>query len=308
MSKPSNILVIKLSALGDFIQAFGAMRAIKAHHSDASITLLTTKSYAQLAEKSGYFHHIIIDERPKLFQIKKWFNLTQILNAKRFSRVYDLQYNDRTSIYFKLFIKKPEWVGIAKNASHRNVTTDKNTTPAFNRHKQTLSLAGIEKIKIDKLEWIESDISHFYLKDPHALIIAGSAPSRPEKRWDATHYADLCKKLIEQGIQPILLGTKSEKNVTDKIQILCPKVINLTEKTSLFDIIALARTAIFAIGNDTGPMHMIAPTGCQTLVLFSKHSNPIQSKPLGENVRILQKDNINNISVDEVLENINTTL
>ena len=308
MSKPYNILIIKLSALGDFIQALGAMRAIKDHHADANITLLTTKPYAKLAEKSGYFNRIIIDARPKLFQIKKWFDLAQTLNATRFNRVYDLQYNDRTAIYFKLFLKKPEWVGIAKNSSHRNVTTDKKITPAFDRHKQTLSLAGIKNIHIDKLEWIELDISHFDLKKPYALIVAGSAPSRPEKRWDATHYANLCQKLTEQGIQPILLGTKSEKNVTDKIQKLCPNALNLTEKTSLFDIIALARTATFAIGNDTGPMHMIAPTGCKTLVLFSKHSNPLQSKPLGEKVRILQKNDINNISVDEVLETVNVTL
>ena len=35
-----NILVIKLSALGDFVLSVGAFQAIRAHHPRAEITLL----------------------------------------------------------------------------------------------------------------------------------------------------------------------------------------------------------------------------------------------------------------------------
>ena len=37
---PEQILVIKLSALGDFVVSLGAMQAIRRHHRDARITLL----------------------------------------------------------------------------------------------------------------------------------------------------------------------------------------------------------------------------------------------------------------------------
>ena len=39
------ILVIKLGALGDFIYALGPMAAIRRHHKDARITLLTTAPF-----------------------------------------------------------------------------------------------------------------------------------------------------------------------------------------------------------------------------------------------------------------------
>ncbi len=42
------ILVIKLGALGDFVQALGPAAAIRRHHRDAEITLLTTAPYAEL--------------------------------------------------------------------------------------------------------------------------------------------------------------------------------------------------------------------------------------------------------------------
>ena len=58
------ILVIKLSALGDFLVAMGAMEAIRKHHPKDHITLLTTRPFLDIAQRSGYFNEILIDRRP----------------------------------------------------------------------------------------------------------------------------------------------------------------------------------------------------------------------------------------------------
>ncbi len=305
MTDTNKVLVIKLSALGDFVQCFGAMRAIRNNHSNANITLLTTKPYADLAQQSGYFNDVIIDTRPKLFQLKSWLHLGQKLNTEKFNRVYDLQCNDRTNIYFKLFLKKPEWFGTAKGASHRNISPTRKNDLAFYGHKQTLALAGIKNVKIDKLKWMNTDISAFPLTTPYVLITAGCAPSRPEKKWDSQNYGNLCIALVNQGLQPVLLGTESEKDINKNIVEHCPEALDLTQKTNLFDIPTLARKAAFAIGNDTGPMHFIGPTNCKALVLFSGSSDPKRHRPLGENVDTIQQENINDISVKYVLGKLN---
>ena len=41
----SRVLVIKLGALGDFLQALGPFAAIRHHHKEAKITLLTTAPF-----------------------------------------------------------------------------------------------------------------------------------------------------------------------------------------------------------------------------------------------------------------------
>ena len=99
MSDPEKILIIKLGALGDFIIALGAMKAIRSHHPDAYITLLTTKPFASLAKKSNYVDEIQIDRSQKFYQLGKWIGLDQQLNNGKYDRVYDLQMNDRTRIY-----------------------------------------------------------------------------------------------------------------------------------------------------------------------------------------------------------------
>ena len=157
-----NILVIKLGALGDFVQALGPMQAIKKHHPDAQITLLTTKPFKNFGKECGYFDQVILDERPKLFNPIGWLKLRKILNDLNISRVYDLQNNDRTNLYFKLFSPKPEWVGIAKGASHRNTSKKRTKGHAFYGHVQTLSLAPYRERFQKRTEFRQMPLTHIH--------------------------------------------------------------------------------------------------------------------------------------------------
>jgi ADP-heptose:LPS heptosyltransferase len=307
---PEKILVIKLSALGDFIQALGPMAAIRRHHPNAYITLLTTKPYASFGEKCGYFDAVHCDARPKIFDIAGWLKLRRLLQGGHYTRVYDLQNNDRTNFYLHLFPrgKKPEWVGAAMGASHRNTSAARVAGHALEGHIQTLGLAGIKDIEIDDLRWIKEDVSSFDLKKPFILLVAGSAPQHPYKRWPAEYYATLASRLSDQGFQPVLLGTQAEADVTTRVKTLCPRALDLTGQTTLFQIGALARDAAGAIGNDTGPMHMIAPTGCPCLTLFSGHSNPKRHTPRGAHVKVLQKEKLDHLPVDDVLKTLEIML
>lgn len=299
------ILVIKLGALGDFIQALGPMAAIRRYHPQARITLLTTKAFTGFAEQSGYFDDIWVDQRPKWFHFSGWRALKQRFNEGGFDRVYDLQNNDRTAWYFKLFTTKPEWVGTAKGASHRNTSPQRTAGHAFDGHVQTLALAGIKDIQVDDLRWVKTEKEKFHLPSQYAVIVPGCAPSRPEKQWPAACYGELAKWLIEKGVTPVILGAQAEKGQAKKIKDICPDALDLVAQTSLFDIATLGRGAVMAIGNDTGPMHIIAATGCPSLVLFSSHSKPARHCPQGKNVSFLQKDNLADLSVQEVCNEIN---
>lgn len=300
-----SILVIKLGALGDFIQALGPMKAIREHHPHAHITLLTTKPYKKFADGCHYFDDIWLDKKPKWYDLKGWRALRKTLNHHQFTRVYDLQNNDRTSLYFKLFKTKPEWVGTAKGASHRNASPERTVGHAFDGHVQTLNIAGIKNVKIDNLDWVQSDISEYDLQKPYVVIAAGSAPDRLEKRWAAEKFGELAKTIHGMGYQPVLIGTMAELAVNQTIKKACPEALDLTAKTTLFDIVSLGRNAATCIGNDTGPMHMMAPTGTPCLVLFSKHSDPIRHAPKGEHVIIIQSNALADLQCEEILAKFN---
>ncbi|NCC21841.1 MAG: glycosyltransferase family 9 protein [Alphaproteobacteria bacterium] len=302
----NQILVIKLSALGDFIQALGAMAAIRRHHPDADITLLTTAAFKKIADDSGYFDRIWLDARPGLIEPDKLLRLRRTLIDGGFQRVYDLQNNDRTALYLRLFPRRrrPEWVGAAPGASHRNASKERTAGHALDGHRQTLALAGIEDVGIDDLSWMKGDTEKFALPESFTLLVPGSAPNHPEKRWPVERYAALARTLEESGNTPVLLGTKAEEDATGAIRRTSPACIDLTGQTGLYDIAALARKASAAVGNDTGPMHIIAATGCPSVVLFSRHTNPRRHAPKGEAVIVLQEDELVNLPASKVAQSL----
>ncbi|HEY8191834.1 MAG TPA: glycosyltransferase family 9 protein, partial [Alphaproteobacteria bacterium] len=212
-----NILVIKLGALGDFIQALGPMAAIRRHHPDAHITLLTTKPYEAFALSCGACDRVWIDMKPRWHDVRGWMDLRLRLNAGDFTRVYDLQNNDRTAMYMRLLNPRPEWVGAARGASHRNTSPQRTAGLAFPGHVQTLALAGIHDVKMDNLSWLEGDVRRFHLPDRYALLVPGSAPGRPEKRWPAESFGVLAQAIDRMGYQPVIIGGAAEAETAQVI-------------------------------------------------------------------------------------------
>jgi ADP-heptose:LPS heptosyltransferase len=298
-----HILVIRLSALGDFIMALPAMAAIRAHHPAADITLLTSKSLAELGKRSGWFNRVEIDTRPRWRDIGAWWRLRRWLRAGRFDRVYDLQAQDRTAIYFRLFWPggRPEWSGIAPGASHPHADPERRHMHAFDIHAAQLAVAGIRNVPKPDLSWLHDSTRRFGLPSRIALMVPGSAPHRPAKRWPTAAYGALGQMLVEHRITPVILGTAEEKPLAQAIRAICPKARDVTGQTSLFEIAGLSRRAAFAIGSDTGPMHLIAMVGCRVISLFSAESNPARSAPRGD-VTVLHRPDLADLGVEEVIE------
>ena len=87
-----------------------------------------------------------------------------------------------------------------------------------------------------------------------------------------------------------------------EIAAACPSARNLRGATSFDEIVALARGATLAVGNDTGPMHLISAAGCPVVSLFSAESDPLKVAPIGPSVTVLRRDHLGDLPLDAVLE------
>ena len=295
------ILVIKHGALGDFLLAMGPFAAIRAHHSQARITLLTTQPFAEMALRSGHFDTIWCDSRAKAWNIAGWLAMRRRLRTGGFGRVYDLQTSSRSSAYFRYFAAaKPKWSGIAPGCSHPHANPGRNAMHTVERQREQLAMAGIEQVGAADLSWLDGDISHLLPDKPYALLVAGGSAHRPEKRWPAEAYGELATELNAAGYVPLLIGAAAEREALEEINALCPEALNLCGQTDFGQIAALARHGAAAVGNDTGPMHIIAAVGCAATVIFSAASNPAITAPRGPNVRLLQCTRMADLPVSDV--------
>lgn len=302
MPDPRRILVIKHSALGDFILAFGAFKAIRTHHPAAHITLLTTAPYGDLGRNCGLFDTVEIDPKPSLLQWRAWLDLRRFVTRSGFERVYDLQHSDRTHTYFRFFGRhKPEWSGIAKGCSHPHRNPGRNAMHTLERQAEQLRDAGIAQTPAPDLDWLDGEVAGFDLPERFALLVPGGAPHRPDKRWPAAQYGALAATLVARGLVPVLIGTSAERAEIDAIAEAVPQSRKLLGQTSFGQIVALARRAAVAIGNDTGPMHLIAAADCPAVVLFSQASVPGQTRPRGAAVTVIQRDALETLDPETVL-------
>ena len=301
---PQRILVIKLGALGDVAQALPAMQAIRDAHPGARLTLLTTRPFAELFASCPWFAEVWEDSRPKLWRLDSWLALRRRMREAGFARVYDLQTADRTDVYFALLGpgRRPEWVGTARGASHRHADKRRDALHTADRLRAPLALAGIAVPDSADLGWLEGDATRFGLKRPYALLVPGASPHRPGKRWPAASFGALAGRLAGRGLMPVAIGAASEAPLTRTVRDHAGMLVDLAGKTSIAELAALGRGAALAVGNDTGPMHWFAAAGAPTLTLFSSDSDPALCAPRGRTTRVLRRDDLTQLAINDVAE------
>jgi ADP-heptose:LPS heptosyltransferase len=296
------ILVIRLSALGDFIQALGPIAAIRRCHAGDHISLLTTGPLAGFATELGYFDEVIVDQRPGALAIGGWLRLRRRLRRGRFDRVYDLQTSTRSSAYAWLLRPgMPEWSGIAWRCSHPHANRDRDPQHTLDKQAEQLLMAGIYPTPLPALPPFHCELPPALAGRDFVLLVPGSSPGHPEKRWPAEHFGALARALEGAGCRAVIVGTAPESPLAVRIRSLCPDAVDLTGQTDLGRLGALAQRAALTIGNDTGICHLAAAAGCPVIVLFSGGTDPVRCAPRGRHVEVLAAADLRDLAPDMVI-------
>ena len=310
------VLVIKLGALGDFIQSLAAARMIRDYHVGARITLLTTDPFRDFARACPYFDVVESDGRPR--DPQDVAKLIARIRAARYDAVYDLQTSGRTGNYYLgLRPWPPRWSGIAPGCSHPHANPERENMHTLDRLADQLHEAGlgprdgfpVGQAPLPDLSWIRTALrdppslqpAYFGINGPFVIMIPGASAHRPEKRWPAERYGELARKIAERGVIPVVIGAQDEREAGTVVARMEPRAKNLVTRTNLFQIAALAAKANAAVGNDTGPMHIAAAAGAACVVLFSADSNPAKVAPRGRSaVLALTAPSLADLPVDDV--------
>lgn len=237
------VLIIKLSSLGDMVQATPAFNILRERHKNDELILLT--SYIEFAKKLNIFDKIIKEERSRgISFLSSLFNVCKI----KPDITYDLQGVDRTKIYMS-FLRGKKWK--LGNEPHSQ-----------DRLKGLLGIYNLPELDLTKYkEHIEIP------KAPYCLIIPCASLKR--KLWP--NYSKLCIELLKKRILPVIIGG----NDTEFSEI--DGILNLCGKTSWFQIVTLAMNAICAVGNDTGPLFLASAGLCKTIAIH----DPLNPKERG---------------------------
>jgi ADP-heptose:LPS heptosyltransferase len=301
------VLVIKLGALGDMILAGPAFERIAKAHPGARRVLLTTPPFADLARAMPWFEAVWSDGRPR--SLAGWLALIGRVRALRPVRVYDLQGNDRTNLLFQALRPfPPPWSGTAFGCAlpHRN--PGRMALHTLERQAEQLRDAGIwpdaptspGAAPAPKIDYLLRGERAALATPPLALLVPGASARRPEKRWPAWAFGELAAALVARGFDVAVVGAAQESPLARVILSRAPGARDLTGATDLPALARLGAAASVAVGNDTGPSHIVAAAGAPLVSLFSNASDPALCAPRGQ-VTVLREGRLEDLPVQTVL-------
>lgn len=271
----ADILIIKLSALGDLVQADGAMRDIREFHPDDRLTVMTTPGYKRYMERCPWVDEVFVDPRAPRFHLPQMLTLRNRLRQRHFDRVYDLQQVGRTRFYYHYLFPRTWWLGDAAGCEVFLKRQDSScAADHFHSHLQLSGISPVHTLHGD-VNWMADDISeilaHNGVKPGYVLLIPGASETHQKKRWP--RFEQLAQRLIDQGLQPVTVPGPAEMDQCRAIP--GTMLVSADGYLDYFELAGVARQAIFVIGNDTGPTHIAAHLGCRGLALYGGHTAPL---------------------------------
>jgi ADP-heptose:LPS heptosyltransferase len=197
--------------------------------------------------------------------------------------------------------RRPQWSGIARGASHPHDNPRRDFMHTIDRQRDQLARAGIADVPAPDLSWLSGDISGLGLDErPLLLLVPGGSAHRPEKRWPAGRYGELAAAYLARDWQVAVLGSGLEADIAAEIRRMAPATLDLAGRTGFGELASLGRKAAHAIGNDTGPMHILSAAGAPSTVLFSSASDPDLTRPVGPRVTVLRRQRLADLAMAEV--------
>jgi ADP-heptose:LPS heptosyltransferase len=294
------ILVIKHGALGDIVQGFDAFESLRKSAPTTHITLLTGPAFADFMQRSGWFDEVVIDKRHSPLNLVASWHLRSFLR-RRWDKVIDLQCSQRTQKYARFVRSGVRWFGTAQSASDPMP----DFTGVNNRDRMMVAVekAGASPM-IARLDWLIPASFDGDMPQKYCMLIAGCSAANPSKRWPPQAYADIARAALSNGITPVLIGTAADAEVNQEIRRAVPDVHDMTSRTSLFQLAALASKAVFVIGNDTGPVFLAARAGAPTWMLMGPETNPEMSAPVGPKAKWLRASPLASLDAAQVCQAI----
>jgi ADP-heptose:LPS heptosyltransferase len=148
-----------------------------------------------------------------------------------------------------------------------------------------------------------------YKRSPAGAICVHPGAGAQAKRWSATHFVQLVRKLVKGRHQVRVLIGEVEREQFEKEDLdHFASVAELVQPKTYVELLDHLGTADALICNDTGPGHLAGIIGTPTFSIFGPASNPARWRPLGPHVHVKQTDDLNHLGVDEVFKWISDAL
>ena len=301
---PERILVIKLDHLGDVLLATPVFSNLRRAYPNAELHALTGAWSRVVLEKHPDVSKVMEYNSPAFCRtgrptsLKQTFRLYRELRRQKYDLIVELRSDWRT-VWFAFGRLTPKRLSrAALQVANKLGFAQFSGTHETTRNLDVLRQAGIPtsvetaifSVTTEDKKWASDFLATYQIEGQHPLIAIHPGSPIALKRWLPERYAELADWLIAQKRAQILfVGVKDEIPITTEIQArMRDESINIAGKTTLTQLASILHTCNVFIGNDSGPMHLAAAVGTQTIGLYGP-GDPTRFGPAGAKCQTIQR-------------------
>ena len=270
-------LIVRLGALGDVIHGIPAVAALRRAYPDARIDWVVDPRYVELlALVDGLDAVIGLDPRtgagPTLLLLRR-------LRADHYDVAVDLQGLLKSAILARAAgaSRTLGFTGGHLREPAARFCYSETVDPGDVAHVIDKSLALLGAVGVTSRD------REFPIRVPRTNVVAAGDPRRsgapyallnpgaawPNKRWPPARFGALAASLRERaGLESLVLWGPGEEALAESVVAASQGAARRLPRTSIVEMLAIARSARLMVSGDTGPLHVAGAVGTPLVALF----------------------------------------
>lgn len=281
-----NILVVKLSAIGDVIHALPVSYAIKETFPDVKLTWVVEPPSYDLLTMNPCVDEIIVFHKKEFKSIRGFLHnirpFRRTLRLENYDAVLDLQGLFKSAAIAHV-AKAPVKLGMCNMRELSSRVSKPVVGPNAYGHivERYLDVAralgcGVNRVVFPvevPQEAVDSAVgilanAGVQMEYPYVVFVIGA--NWPNKVWPVQHFAELGDWFLQNQVTPVIVGNGAAdmRRAIDVSGMMRVPPVNLVDKTNLKELAHIIKGARLVIGGDTGPVHLASGMGVRTIMLM----------------------------------------
>ena len=261
-SKQKKVLFLRFSSLGDIINANCDAMQIKKMHPEFSLTWMTDSIYADIIKLQPWVDGVIEWDRKNTGN-RGFYKILQNVRHMGFDILVDMHATDRSSI-FSLFsgIKQRYAIHYHFPFAHTEIGLKGLLGSSYNISKYQVYLCAPP---------VGKDTAKVLDDNSCKKLGLAIGASSVVKRWPIRQWIKFCRLASDSGYDMFLMGNGAEEaKIAEEItsSLSSQHIVNLVNRTSIIELIAVTAKMNAVVAGDTGLMHIARALGIPVAGLF----------------------------------------
>ena len=278
----SPILVVPYMWIGDFVRCHSVIKLLNARFPDRPVDVLSTTLCAPLTDyMPGLRRAIVVDLPRSRIALKDQRALARRLKRENYGSALIMPRTWKSALapFFAGIPERTGFVGEMRFALLNDLRYGERRLPRMVDRCATLALPPTAALPSEwpmpELKVADEEIESWRRErglafDARPVVALAPGAVGPSKRWPASAYAALTRRLMAEGFGVWVVGGPEEKSLAAEI-IGDTTARDLTGHDLRNAILALAAAAV-AVSNDSGLLHVAAAVGTPTIGIFGPTS------------------------------------